>query len=258
MLAPLWKLHAELDARWRDALKSAPEDEPKPPRPRVIVGDATLEALSDVLSDNPRGVLVATDEFEAWLGTLDQYKSGGVGRDRGEWLRLFDGGPHSIERVKRGTVFLPNWGASILTATTPAAMRRLTRHLPEDGLIQRFVVVLAQRQQIRAEAPQRAEIEAEREHYAETIRRLWNLAPRAHKGIVPLSGEAAQRFTAWRSENLELQEALGSLDSALEAHVAKYPTLALRLALVFHCAHIVNLSDERARDPAAWPIPSKR
>ena len=257
MLAPLWKLHSELDREWREAVRGLTEEEPKPPRPRVIVGDTTIEALSDVLTDNARGVLVATDEFDAWLGSLDQYKNGGIGRERGEWLRLFDGGPHSIERVKRGTVFVPNWGASILTATTPAAMRRLTRHLPEDGLIQRFIVVLAQRQRILADPPQRAEIEAERERYAETLRRLWNLTPRAHKGIVPLSFEAQERFTTWRSENLRLQEALGSLDPALEAHVAKYPTLALRLALTFHCARIANLADERSRDPAAYPIPTE-
>jgi Protein of unknown function (DUF3987)/Primase C terminal 2 (PriCT-2)/Bifunctional DNA primase/polymerase, N-terminal len=255
MLEPLWKLHSELDAQWREEVRGLPEEEPKPPRPRVIVGDTTLEALSDVLTDNPRGVLVATDEFDAWLGALDQYKSGGIGRDRGEWLRLFDGGPHQVERVKRGSMFVPNWGASILTATTPAAMRRLTRHLPEDGLLQRFIVVLAGRQRITTQQPERAEIEAERARYTQTLRRLWSMAPRAHNGVVPLSIAALQRFATWRAENAELQEALGSLDSALEAHVAKYPTLALRLALTFHCVRIANFPDERSRDPAAWPIP---
>lgn len=255
MLAPLWELHSERDAEWRAAIRNLAEDEPKPPRPRVILGDTTLEALSDVLADNPRGILVATDEFDAWLGAMDQYRTGGVGRDRGEWLRLFDGGPHSIERVKRGTVFVPNWGCSILTATTPAAMQRLTRHLPEDGLLQRFIVVLARRQGEVIDAPAREKIDAERDRYTETVRRLWNLGPHAHKGIVPLSFEAKNRFDAWRTENRLLQEALGNLNSALEGHIAKYPTLALRIALTFHCARIVNLQNASARDPAAWPVP---
>jgi len=255
MLAPLWELHAELDEEWRQEVDGLGKDEHKPDRTRVIVGDTTLEALSTVLVENPRGVLLATDEFDAWLGSLDQYRSGSVGRDRAEWLRLFDGGPHQIERVNRGTVYVPNWGASILTATTPAAMRRLTRHLPEDGLLQRFIVVLAGRQRITTQQrPQRAEIRAERERYAQTLRRLWSMKPRMHNGVVPISPEAHDRFTAWRGENMELQEAMGSLDSALEAHVAKYPTLALRLALVFHCAQIVNVREEGARDPAATAI----
>ena len=123
MLAPLRELHRELHEAWCKAVKDWPEDgdEPKPPRPRVVVGDTTLEALSDVLVDNPRGVIVATDEFDAWLGSLDQYRSGGVGRDRGEWLRLFDGGPHSVERVRR-SLYVPNWAASLISATTPAAI----------------------------------------------------------------------------------------------------------------------------------------
>lgn len=255
MLAPLWKLHTELDAEWRKAAKERPEEESKPARPRVVVGDATIEALSEVLTDNARGVLVAADEFDSWIGSLDQYRTGSVGRDRGEWLRLFDGGPHSIERISRGTVFVPNWGASILTATTPAAMQRLARHLPEDGLLQRFLIVIARRQRIELnQRPLREAMEAACKRYTETVRRLWTLTPRAHNGVVQLSADAKLRFDAWRVANSKLQEALGNLDSALEAHIAKYPTFALRLALTFHCAHIVQLEDPRARDPAAWAL----
>jgi Protein of unknown function (DUF3987) len=255
MIRPLWDLHGELDRTWRASVKDLTDEDQKPPRPRVIVGDTTIEALSEVLMENPRGTLVAVDEFDSWLGSLDQYKGGAVGRDRGEWLRLFDGGPHSIERIKRGTVFMPNWGASILTATTPASMRRLSKHLPEDGLLQRFLIVIARRQCVSTERPEFAEIEAARVRFAETLTRLWSLTPRAHNGVVPLTPEAKDRFDAWRTENSLLQEALGSLDTALEAHIAKYPTLALRLALVFHCARIVQLEDPRARDPASWPLP---
>lgn len=256
MLDPLWRLHRELDEQWRKevAALEMSEDEPKrPPRPRVIVGDTTLEALSEVLADNERGVLIAAEEFDSWIGAMDQYRSGGIGRDRGEWLRLFDGGPHSIERIKRGTVFLPNWAASILTATTPAAMRRLARNLPEDGLIQRFIVVVARRQRIVA-TPERAEVEAQRTQYAELLRRLYALTPRARNGVVSLSPAAAERFNAWRAENLALQEAFGSLDSALEAHIAKYADLALRLTLTFHCAEIASQADPLARDPGAWMV----
>ena len=264
MLAPLWKIHSELDTHWRDEVKALEAEQPqgkgppkeieKPPRPRVIIGDATLEALSEVLAENERGVLIATDEFDAWLGAMDQYRSGGAGRDRGEWLRLFDGGPHSIERVKRGTVFVPNWGVSILTATTPAAMRRLSRNLPEDGLIQRFLIVLARRQKIITNAPVRAEIKEECAQYEELVRRLHRMFPERHNGIVMFAPEAAARFDIWRAENVLLQEALGSIDSALEAHIAKYPTFALRLALTFHCARVAAVQNAMERDPAAYPV----
>ena len=48
---------------------------------------------------------------------------------------------------------------------------------------------------------------------------------------------------------------MGSVSPPFEAHLAKYPTLLLRVALVFHAAQIVNMPEERARDIAAWRVP---
>lgn len=254
MAAPLWDIHGELVAEHAKCLATLGEDDDKPPRPRAIVGDTTIEALAEVLRDCPRGVLTIADEFESWLGSMDVYRSkGGASRDRGEWLRLFDGGPHTVERVQRGSMYVPNWGVSILTASTPASMAKLTRQLPEDGLLQRFIPIIAGRQVVTSGAVHA--LEPLREAYGRTIRRLWHASPRAHNGAVPLSQAAAVYFREWRAENQRLQEAMGSIAPALESHVAKYPTLLLRLTLVYHCAKIVNLEHEGARDPAAWPVP---
>lgn len=250
----LWSIHSEINNRWCMETKGlSAEEARKVPRPRAIVGDATMESLTDVLADNERGVAVITEELDSWLGSMDQYRSGSVGRDRGEWLKAFDGGPHSVERVKRGTMFVPNWGCSILSATTPAAMRRFARHLPEDGLIQRFMVVHVKRRECGIDVEEDL-IAAADTQYTETIRRLWALVPRANAGMVNLSPDAKERFKAWQVENAALQEALGSLASPIEGHLAKHPTLALRLALVFHAAFVVNLADSTARDPALHPI----
>ncbi len=268
MLAPLWQIHAEQDAGWHRecdavdarnrALPRGELEEKIPARPRVLVGDGTIEGISQALVDNERGLLVSCDEFDSWLGSMDQYKAGGVGsKDRGEWLRLFDGGPHSIERIKRGTVFVPNWGASILTATTPAALDRVTRHLPTDGLLQRFLLVVARRQLVVPESAIGLAVEREKFAYAEALRRLWALEPRAHSGVVQLHSEARELFDHWRTRNHDLQEAYGSLEPALEAHLAKYPNLVLRLALTFFAAEVVHHPDEKARDPAAFGLPAK-
>ena len=261
---PLRDIHSQLSqeyertlAEWeRRAKKAADEAEAgsRPPRPRVIVSDTTIEALADVLRENPRGIYIVAEEFDSWLGSLDQYRGGEVGRDRGQWLSAFDGGPNTIERVKRGAMFVPNWGVSILTATTPAGLARLTKHLPIDGLLQRFIPVIAHRQRQPTEKPDRGQLEAERARYTETLRRLWAARPRAHSGVVSLSQEAQQLFQTWLRENELLQEALGSIEPALEAHIAKYPSFALRLALTYHAAQIVNRSHEEARDPACTPV----
>lgn len=253
MTKPLWSLQTELLKAYHDHLAQIGDDDDQPRRPRLIIGDTTIEALSEVLRENSRGILINADEFESWLGAMDMYRrGGGASRDRGEWLRLFDGGPHTIERVQRGSVFVPNWGVSILTASTPASMAKLMRQLPEDGLLQRFIPIIARRH-IVTDADTRP-LEPLREAYGQTIRRLWCASPRAHSGAVPLSHAAQEYFREWRKGNHILQDAMGSLSSALQSHIAKYPTLLLRLALVFHCSKVVNHEHEGARDPAAWPV----
>ena len=132
MLHPLHEVQRDLYAEYERTVEALTSEESKPPRPRIVIADATVEALSEVLRDNPRGVLVANDEFESFLGSLDQYKRGAASRDRGEWLRLFDGGPHTVERVQRGSVYVPNFGASLLTATTPTALAKVAKLSPED------------------------------------------------------------------------------------------------------------------------------
>lgn len=257
MLAPLWRLHKELDAQWkqdcaRDAEGNEDGEKTKPPpRPRVIVVDATIEALSEVLRDNPRGVMIANDEFSSWLGGHDLYRKGGAGHDRGEWLRVFDGGPHTIERIQRGSVYIENWGASILSATTPVALAKLTRNLPEDGLIQRFIPIVV-RNKVAAQSV--LYLDVLRKRYEETIARLHGLGPRAHGGCVPLSIEAQVFLKAWLGTNQLQAEAFGALEPALEAHFAKYPTLILRITLILHAVGIVNNANEQARDPAAFTV----
>jgi hypothetical protein len=174
-------------------------------------------------------------------------------RDRGVWLRLFDGGPYAIERVNRGSVYVPNWGASIITATTPAALKKLAKHLPEDGLIQRFLTFIASDREAGDDSI--TGIEAARAQYAETVRRLFALRPVAHGGVVPLSLAALERFAAWNKDITKLLRAARDYAPALAGHFAKYPTFCLRLALTFHCARIVHFSDKRLIDPAAFPVP---
>ena len=84
-------------AAWKEMAKQAAKKkgEPLPERPagkpenptlrRLIMNDATFEALHQTMRDNPSGVLVIRDELTGWLAMLDKQ-----GRDmmllNGNWI----------------------------------------------------------------------------------------------------------------------------------------------------------------------------
>jgi hypothetical protein len=89
--------------------EECPVEEPEPPL-RYLVWDTTVEKLGEILTrgDGKKGLLVLADEISGWLGAMERYAHGGGGRsDRAFWLMAYDGGPYSIERIRRGETFHP-------------------------------------------------------------------------------------------------------------------------------------------------------
>ena len=110
--ADLRRYKADLK-RWK-AEGSDPETEPRAPRlRRWLIENATVEAISEVLRsdgdarfETPAGkLLIRQDELSEWIANLDRYRQGGRGGgDRGAYLRLFNGGRFTIDRVQRGAL----------------------------------------------------------------------------------------------------------------------------------------------------------
>jgi Protein of unknown function (DUF3987) len=135
--------------QWKDAKKSKnsePIPEPKKPAAkRLVVDDTTIEALSEVLKDNSRGVLTIKDELTGWFAAMDAYKGGGKGAsmDRSKWLEAYNGGRQIIDRVQRGNIIVPNWSTCIVGGIQPDMMRKVSSSMGNDGLLQRFMVLVA-------------------------------------------------------------------------------------------------------------------
>jgi hypothetical protein len=81
-------------AQWQAALKNDRGEKPKPlAEPRTFVtSDTTIEALGELLEDNPHGMLVARDELDAWFKSFTRYSGKGGGTDRPQWLELHRAG----------------------------------------------------------------------------------------------------------------------------------------------------------------------
>ena len=139
-----WKFQHE---SWKEA-KKVEKGLPEPQQPatkRLVVEDITVEALSDVLKDNRRGVLTLKDELTGWFASMDAYKSSakGASMDRAHWLQAYNGGEHMVDRVSRGRVRVPNWSTCIIGGIQPDMIRRVASSMGNDGLLQRFMIIVA-------------------------------------------------------------------------------------------------------------------
>jgi hypothetical protein len=201
-----------------------------------IASDITTEKLRDVLIEQPRGILFVTDEFEAWMGQHDAYKKSSSGSgDRALWLQLFEGGPQYIDRVGTGAKKVPNWGASLLSATTLVGLSRLK--LPADGLLQRFLSVVIRRPETAAPVDA-GTLRTARNQYTHRVIALAEAPPVAGVLVVHMTPEAAAIYRSQQEQVGSMIDAAEALSEGFASHCAKYAEFIGRLALTFHAATI--------------------
>lgn len=128
---------------WRSNKKS---DEPPPKRPlepihrRVLVDDATIEALVSALADNPRGLLVANDELSGWLGGMGRYNGTAVA-DEAFFLKAYNGRSHNVSRRTGRSVHIRQAAVWITGCIPPGVLRRaLGVERRESGLLARLLL----------------------------------------------------------------------------------------------------------------------
>ena len=226
--APVKLKHGELVACFY-ASPDRENDPPdgNPPEPAIYTSDTTIEALSEKLRHNPRGMLMLTEEFSSWIGAIDSSGRGEAAKNRGNWLQLYDGGSYQVDRIKRGSALVPNWGASVLTATTPSSLAEHMKHLPEDGLIQRFIPVILERRNFAADG----DAQPTMDKWRKALHWIFNDVKAA---VIRMSDEAAQLFKTIEAELGRAAGAMDDISPALASHIGKQSEMIARIALVFH------------------------
>ena len=135
--------------RWRDECESATKaGRPAPQRPaeagfdqpfvpsQIVVADATMEALADVVSGTPRGVILWRDELTAWLANLGRY-SGGT--DRAHWLEAWAATGITVNRRSRSQpLHLPKFPVSVVGSIQPDRLAEVFQG-SDDGMAARFL-----------------------------------------------------------------------------------------------------------------------
>lgn len=229
----------------REALKTVGIDGDESPEPRLVVNDATVEKLGEILNGNPRGLIQFRDELSGWLAALD--KDGREG-DRGFWLECYNGqGPYTCDRIGRGTVRIEAPAVSILGGIQPGKLAEYVRGavkggMADDGLLQRFQMAVYPDPPSTWHYVDRAPSPAAEAAALSVFERLDRLdaqliGAEQHPAVdVPylrLAPDAQAMFIEWQTA-LMLRVRSGNEPPFMQAHLIKSQALAGRLALTLH------------------------
>jgi len=89
---------------------------------RVVLSDATMEAVIQRMHENPRGVLVFRDELAAWVKGFNAYRKGGGG-DEQAWLEFWAAGAYTLDRKSNDEeVLIPHASACVMGGIQPQIM----------------------------------------------------------------------------------------------------------------------------------------
>ena len=249
--------------------ESEDEENEAPTLKTYSVQDATIEAITRVLENNPRGFLIERDELTGWLRSLEKQ---GHEQDRAFYLEAFNGTAtnQQIERVGRGTVIVPHFTLSLLGTIQPSPFCQLIRAASAagggaDGFVARFQMLVYPDALAEYKHVDRWP-DAEAKNRAFTIfEALDALTPEAagaqydHDGsaaFVRFDSQAQDVFDDWI---ITLENRLPNLGALIEQHLAKYRSLMPSLALLFHLIAVADgsaqagaVSAEAAMMAAEW------
>ncbi len=224
---------AKKEAKKTGDVVTAPE---QPMLQRLVVQDTTVEALSEVLKDNPRGILCLQDELSGWFGSMDAYSGGKAGgKDRAHWLEAYNGGGRVVDRVMRGTLSIPNWSVSMIGGIQPDAIRRIAQNMTDDGLMQRFMIVIGRN----AKEHDRQEDTAAHNRFRDLVDHLHAVQPGQRPVTMSEQAHAIREdLNAYTADLMEF----GTLPGGLVSHLGKWSGLFARLTLLFHAIECHRVS----------------
>lgn len=238
-----WKEQYKANVKKGGAAPVRPEDGPREPTlRRLIVNDATFEALHQTMSENPAGILAIRDELTGWWSTLD--RAGREG-ERAFCLQAWNGDTgHTIDRIGRGTICVEACCMSMLGGIQPGRLRSylvdaLKDGPSNDGLIQRFQLLVWPDKAPGCCYVDRPPDVASEEQAERVFRKLVELDPE-NPVRFRFAPDAQKLFIEWYME-LEAKIRGDGLHPALISHLGKYRSLMPSLAALF------ELTDRAAR-----------
>ena len=228
----------------------------RPKLPRHLIENTTVDALSEVLRDDDgatmiapsRKVLCRHDEMSEFFAGLDRYNAGGKGgADRGAYLRLYNGGPYSVDRIGRGSFRMSNWSACFLGGIQPGPIQKIAKDASEDGLLQRFLYVVPGPQEPGWDcAPDARQMDRYNALFPALVALHPPCTDGTHADVIALH-DGAHADREGLNDLARVLSLMPDTSARLKAAYGKLPGLFARLALTFH---LIDIADARAQGNA--------
>ena len=220
-------------AFWDALSKQEKKAAPRPVEKRLIIGDTTSEGAQEVFKSQARGLMGLYDELGGWFGQMERYAAqSGRGAERGFWLQAYNGGGFRVDRVGRGSLYLPNLSVTLLGGVQPDLIRKVSDVPSDDGLIQRLIPIM-----LRSGAPAGHDQEA-----AEAMRDFDLLVPqllvlKRPEGANHLKfDDGAQTVQAEiEIEHDRLARGFEGFNKKLSTAFGKQTGLFARFCVIWHC-----------------------
>lgn len=114
------------------------EKQDKPVKKQFIVGDVTLEALTDLHEENPNSVGVYKDELAGWVKDMNKYRAGS---DKEFWLSCWSEEQAILTRRTAKSVFVDKPLIPVLGGIQPGIFAQLaTEENKDNGFLDRMLV----------------------------------------------------------------------------------------------------------------------
>lgn len=147
-MKPLWERAAEILDQYNDELDNYLKETAKgnfevekPRKTQFIIQDATIEAIKEILHENPRGIMVIFDELILWINSFSRYKKGNTS-EQGEWIVIYDGDDLIVNRKGNAKVLhIKHPFVSLIGSIQPYIICSAFKGAgTEDGLLWRILM----------------------------------------------------------------------------------------------------------------------
>ncbi len=207
----------------------------EPTRRRVMTDDFTTPKLRELLSENPRGLILRSDELK---GQLEKFDRDGSEGDRSFIMQCWTGlGFYDEDRIARGSRLKVPLNLTWIGCIQPACLSYYIRQSigegkGADGLLQRFQMISCpdfnQPYQICKE-PMPVELEKQLVELATAV----ESKTRNGNRCLTFSTEAQDYFDCWET-SLQQDCRSGEHPAYWESHLGKQPKLLAALCIILH------------------------